>query len=268
MPARPSVKPYCWLAQYYDAFFSPMRTPIARARNHILGPILPRVQSACDLCCGTGDTALELARRGIRMFAVDQSPQMCRLTREKAADSGLPIRVLRADMRTFRLPEPVDLITCEFDALNHLSQRSNLALVARTVGRALHPGGYFFFDVNNALAFQTYWKGDFCLEIPGVVMVMRNTHRRQSNRANVEVECFIREGRLWRRHTERVEEVCWSPDEIRRALARAGLGDLHAWDAAPFFGRGTPVGPGCRTIYLARKQSDSEPASASGHTLE
>jgi len=40
--------------------------------------------------------------------------------------AGLPIRVLQADVRTFRLSEPVDLITCEFDALNHILRKSGL----------------------------------------------------------------------------------------------------------------------------------------------
>ena len=61
------------------------------------------VESACDLACGTGTTALLLARRGIRMFGVDLSPAMCRLARQKARHAGLPLVVLQADMRSFRL---------------------------------------------------------------------------------------------------------------------------------------------------------------------
>ncbi|MGH7867991.1 MAG: class I SAM-dependent methyltransferase, partial [Candidatus Dormibacteraceae bacterium] len=67
---------------------------------------------ACDLACGTGTTALELASRGIKVFAVDLSPIMCRITRQKAICARAKINVLLGDMRTFRLPEPVDLITC------------------------------------------------------------------------------------------------------------------------------------------------------------
>ena len=113
--------------------------------------ILPHVETACDLACGTGTTALILARKGINMYAVDLSPLMCRIAREKAGRARLPVRVLRADMRSFRLPESVDLVTCEYDALNHVPRRADLRMVAKAVERVLRPGGHFFFDVNTPL---------------------------------------------------------------------------------------------------------------------
>jgi len=57
-------------------------------------------------------------------------------------------------MRTFCLPEPVDLVTCEYNALNHLPQKADLARTVRAVARALRPGGYFYFDVNNGKHLQ------------------------------------------------------------------------------------------------------------------
>jgi SAM-dependent methyltransferase len=122
------------------------------------------VGSACDLACGTGTTALELAKRGIEVFAVDVSPIMCRVTREKAGRARIPLHLVQADMRFFRLPHPVDLITCEFDAINHIPQKADLGRVARAASRALSPGGYFFFDVNNRLAFEKIWPGTWWIE--------------------------------------------------------------------------------------------------------
>jgi SAM-dependent methyltransferase len=254
--ARTSInRPYNWLAQYYDRIFSSFRSPIDAARQHVLGRNLPRVASACDLACGTETTALALASEGIRTFAVDLSPIMCRLAREKARRARLPLRVLCADMRTFRLPEPVDLITCEYDALNHVPRKKNLALVAKAVARALKPEGYFFFDVNKRSGFERYWSSTSWVEQPGVVVVMRNGQDSQHDRAWSDIEWFIRKKNLWRRHHERVDEVCWSSDEIRRTLLKAGFGQLHEWDAALFF-KGNPlVRRGCRTVYLARKDS-------------
>ena len=189
------------------------------------------------------------------MFAVDLSPVMCRLAREKARRARLPLRVLCADMRRFQLPESVDLITCEYDALNHVPRKSDLRMVAKAVAKALRPGAYFFFDVNNRLGFERYWSTTFWTEKPGVVVVMRNSHDSRRDRAWSDVEWFIREGSLWRRRHERVGEVCWSPDEIRRTLREAGFDWLRAWDGAPFFKDNPLIRPGCRTVYLARKSS-------------
>ena len=253
MPRTSVIRPYRWLAQYYDEIFSSSRFPIDAARARVLGRILPQVETACDIACGTGTTALALARKGIKMYAVDLSPLMCRLVREKAGRAYLPVRVFGADMRHFRLPESVDLVTCEYDALNHVPRRADLRLVAKAVLRALRPGGHFFFDVNNSLGFERYWSGTSWIEKPGVVVVMRTGHNRQADRAWSDIEWFIRDGSCWRRRHERVEEVCWDPGEIRRVFQETGFDQLRAWDAAPFFKDNPVIRPGCRTVYLARK---------------
>ena len=254
--ARTSPHPtYKWLAHHYDEIFEPFRIPLDHARQTLLGPILPSVETACDLACGTATTALIMAGQGIRMFAVDLSPVMCRIARQKARAAGLPLRVIRADMRAFRLPRLVDLVTCEYDAINHIPHKTDLPLVAKSVARALRPGGHFFFDVNNLPAFQRYWSSTFWTERPGVALLMRGGVDAPRHRAWIDADIFSREGALWRRHHERVEEVCWNNAEIRGALRAAGFSRIRAWDSTPYFDSNSPVQPGCRTIYLARKSS-------------
>jgi SAM-dependent methyltransferase len=250
---RDGNRPYRWLAEHYDEIFTFHAPFFAAARKRVLGPTLPRVRSACDLACGTGTTAVLLAGRGIRMFGVDLSPVMCRLARARARRAGVPLRVFRADMRGFRLPEPVDLVLCEFDALNHVARKSDLARVATAVARALRPGGYFYFDVNNRLALEKIWPGTMWFEKPGLVVVMRGSFERARERGRCVLEWFIRDGRCWRRHRERVEQVCWTATEIRRTLRQAGFDQLRAWDATFFFRNDPRIRPGCRTFYLARK---------------
>lgn len=251
MKKTTTLPPYRWLAQYYDELFGSFRVA-AESREQILTRLLPHLKSACDLACGTGTTALKLAANGTKMFGVDLSPGMCRAAREKARQAGLPLRVIHADMRGFRLPEQVELVLCEFDALNHVERKKDLARVAKAVARALQPGGHFFFDVNNRRAFETYWRSTLWIEKPNVAVVMRNGSDPRHDRAWCDVDFFIRAGKLWRRHRERVEEVCWSEREIRSALRRAGFHKIRAWDAAPFFKDSITI-PGCRTFYLAQK---------------
>jgi SAM-dependent methyltransferase len=247
------MRPYRWLAEYYDRIFQ-VPDGFVRARSAILEPHWPEIRSACDLACGTGRTAIELAQRGLRTCGVDLSPGMCRLAREKAKRKGLSIPIIRADMRDFRIPEPVDLVTCEFDALNHIPDRDDLPAVAASVARALNPGGYFFFDVNNREAFLNTWGETWWNETPGAIMVMHGACEDGGMRAWADVEWFIREkGCLWRRHREHVTEVCWSEREIRRTLRAAGFDRIRAWDAYPFF-LNRFYNPGYRTFYLARKK--------------
>jgi hypothetical protein len=71
------IRPYRWLAQYYDELFSSLRAPIDAARERVLGPILPHVEIACDLACGTGTTALILARKDVRCGSIPADVPAC-----------------------------------------------------------------------------------------------------------------------------------------------------------------------------------------------
>ena len=248
------VQPYRWLAEHFDRVFAGSRRSIEAAHRVIVEPILPQVRVACDLACGTGATALDLAARGIRMYGVDLSPGMCRAARRKAQERKLALRVIQGDMRDFRLPEPVDLILSEYDAINHAPRRSDLRRVARAVARALNPGGWFFFDVNNLAGFDKYWRGTWWIEKHGIILAMRNGNNLKQHKAWCDCEWFVQEGRLWHRHTERVEEVCWTEHEIHHVLTAAGFAQVQVWDATPFFKGDGMITQGCRSFFLARKR--------------
>jgi SAM-dependent methyltransferase len=254
MPGAAANRPYALLAQYYDHFFTSHLFAYRRARARILRTILPHARSACDLACGTGSTAVEFARCGMRVFAVDLSRTMCALAREKARRAGTTLTLIRGDMRMFRLPEKVDLITCEYDAVNHVPRKSDLARVVRAAARALCPGGHFYFDVNNRRHLETNWPGTSYAEKRGVVMIMRGSYDQRRAKGCVDVDWFVRERGCWRRFEERVEEVWWTASEIRRALRAAGFRSIRAWDARLFSRRGPRLPAGCRTFYLAQKR--------------
>ena len=244
---------YTLLAEYYDVFFNFHVDWYRRARRELLGGILPRVRVACDLACGTGNTALELAARGIEMYGVDLSPTMCRLARAKIRRAGCQATIQQGDMRTFRLPQPVDLVTCEFDALNHVPRKQDLARVTRAVARALHPGGTFYFDLNNRLAFQKIWPGSGWFEEPDVVMAMKGGYDASRDKGWTEVEWFVRGKGGWQRRRERVEQVAWPRREVLETLRAAGFRRISAHDAVPFFPGHSRIRPHCRTFYVAQK---------------
>ncbi|MFQ5926362.1 MAG: class I SAM-dependent DNA methyltransferase [Terriglobia bacterium] len=256
MARAPSKPPYTLLARYYDRLIVEHPKLFQRARRRLLGKILPQVRSVCELACGTGTTALEFARRGLRVFAVDDSSAMCRLTQQKARRARLPVQVLRADMRSFRLPQPVDLVTCEFDAINHVPRKADLGRVARAVARALRPGGYFYFDVNTQRAFKEIWPRSWYIETPKFVLASHGGYDRRRRKGRSQFEWFLPEGKQWRRATETYQQVCWTHAEIRRALRRAGFDRVRAWDSHKVIPGPVWIRPGCRTFYLAQKSRD------------
>lgn len=97
--------------------------------------------NALDVCCGTGDLALEL-RRAIgpdgRVVGCDFSEPMLELARRKSGDEGLPVEFGWAD--ALDLPygdESFDAVTIGFGARN----LADLDRGLREMTRVLKPGG-------------------------------------------------------------------------------------------------------------------------------
>jgi SAM-dependent methyltransferase len=267
MARSDSKPPYSVFAKFYDQIAEPLRAPNLRARQRVLSPILKRLGlrapspespiSVCDLCCGTGTTALEFARRGMRVYAVDGSRNMLKVARANFAKSHARVRTIHADMRKFRLPEPVDLITCEFDAINHVQHKRDLIAVAKSVARALKPGGRFFFDANTRRAFEKLWVMNWVQEGDGFFMAGRGGYNPNRDKGWLEWTWFLPErSDRWRRFTEHYEEVAWTKQEIRAALNSAGLRVQGYWDLVRFAGGAPWAMPGCRYFWLAEKQKD------------
>jgi demethylmenaquinone methyltransferase/2-methoxy-6-polyprenyl-1,4-benzoquinol methylase len=98
--------------------------------------------SALDVCCGTGDLALELAKRvtpGGRVVGCDFSEPMLDLAREKAAQRGAEgVRFEWADALELPYdPERFDAVTVGFGVRN----LADLDRGLRELARVLKPGG-------------------------------------------------------------------------------------------------------------------------------
>src|SRR5436190_2498574 len=96
---------------------------------------------ALDVCCGTGDLALELRRRvgpDGRVVGCDFSEQMLELARQKSGEGGLPVEFGWAD--ALALPygdQSFDALTIGFGARNLADLDRGLSEMARV----LRPGG-------------------------------------------------------------------------------------------------------------------------------
>ena len=76
------------------------------------------VSTICELACGTGSLAIELARKGFVLHCSDLSPDMVRLATEKQIKAGVLIDFSVHDMSTFSSEQPFDVVICLYDSLN------------------------------------------------------------------------------------------------------------------------------------------------------
>jgi DNA-binding winged helix-turn-helix (wHTH) protein/ubiquinone/menaquinone biosynthesis C-methylase UbiE len=250
----PVNAPYGLLARYYDVLCG-YAAPINRhVRGRILRTVLPTVKSVCDVGCGSGETALELAGRGLEVHAVDSSPVFCDGVRARARRAKVKVLVYCDDMRNFRLPRPVDLVLAEFASLNNLADRRDLPRVFNAVARALPDRGWFCFDVNTPLSLRTQYPQTFWLEEKRFKLVQHGSLEADGRRARVDFEWLVPSGRLLRHVRETLWHVCWTDAEIRRALRVAGFDLIRSFDGLDVRPRTPGEKRGTDAYYLARKR--------------
>ena len=264
----PVNAPYALLARYYDvlcAYAAPMNR---HARKRILRTVLPEVHSVCDVGCGSGETALELARRGLEVHAVDSSPVFCEAVRASARRAKLRVVVHCDDMRDFSLPRPVDLVLAEFASLNNLADRRDLPRVFNAVARALGDRGWFCFDVNTPLSLRTQYPQTYWIEDKRFKLVQHGSVEADGRRARLDFEWLVPSGCMLRHVRETLWHVCWTDAEIRRALQVAGFDLVRSVDGLDVRPRTPGEKRGTDTYYLARKRNarQSTPATGSNRT--
>jgi SAM-dependent methyltransferase len=106
-------------------------------------------RSALELAAGPADHALGLAQRGLSVTALDLSARMCDRARERAAERGLPIEVVEADMRSFNLGRAFDLVITMLDSTTYLLTLDDMLDYLGCVARHLPPGGCFVMEMSH-----------------------------------------------------------------------------------------------------------------------
>jgi ubiquinone/menaquinone biosynthesis C-methylase UbiE len=107
-------------------------------------------QHALDLGCGTGEDALRMAHAGLRVRAIDASPQMVRIARDRGIDAEvLPIE------QCARLDGSFDAILSNFGALNCVEDLESLR---EPLTRLIRPGGYLLICIIGRFClWETAW---------------------------------------------------------------------------------------------------------------
>ena len=152
------------VAEHYERMLSPVYAWMAggveaalaagKAEVDTLDLALPGGALVVDLGAGFGMHAIQLARAGARVIAVDSSAQLLGELKRLAADA--PVSVVHDDLLSFRshLSEKAAAIFCMGDTLTHLPEHTNVDFLVQEVAEALAPGGQFvlsFRDYSEAL---------------------------------------------------------------------------------------------------------------------
>lgn len=131
------------LAAGYDTTFTatPLGTLLRCAVQQRLDAAFAPDHHVLELACGTGEDAVHLGERGVRVLATDASPVMVETARRKVERAGLTGRV---EVRHLPIEElargaagPFDGAFSDFGGLNCVA---DLSAVARSLAALLRPG--------------------------------------------------------------------------------------------------------------------------------
>ena len=132
-------------AYYYDSLMEPS------FYEEYLQFILDHVdfETVLELGCGTGITAINLAKLDKTVYATDLSKQMLEVAKENAMSANVDLMLAKADMTDFAINEPVDLVLCLCDSLNYVTNPKKVLRTFKNVHQALKRNGTFIFDVHS-----------------------------------------------------------------------------------------------------------------------
>jgi SAM-dependent methyltransferase len=143
------MDPYQVIAKYYDSAYAakqdlvdlPFYLDLAAKSG---GPVL-------EIACGTGRVLLPIARKGIEVHGVDNSPAMLAVLKDSLARESQEVRsrvnLHEGDMRSFRLAREYALVIIPFRPMQHMFSVEHQVAALKTASAHMDENGILAFDV-------------------------------------------------------------------------------------------------------------------------
>jgi ubiquinone/menaquinone biosynthesis C-methylase UbiE len=148
------------IAEWYDAYLREYPIYIDLVLPNVLALVGDvQGQSLCDLACGQGWIARELAQRGARVTGIDLAENLLAIARQSERQTPLDIDYVHGDAQV-----ALELANSSFDGcvcVMALMNLDDIPAVFQTVYRILKPGGWIVFAITQP-----------CFQTPGAQWIM------------------------------------------------------------------------------------------------
>ena len=234
-------------AELWDRIMPPEMTAIEVDHLHKTLAGSPGARLA-DIACGNGRHAIELARRGCRVTAVDLSTDFRALGQRRAAEAGVAIDWRHGDMRSLDLePGAFDGAYCMGNSFGYLDY-DNVRRFLEGVAAGLRPGGMLVIDHGTAAEsilpaiVPKRW-----FQVGDIYMLSECTPVPEQSRLDIEYTC-MRNGVVEKQMTT---SYVMTAAEIKRVFDQADfdvVGMHSGWAGEPY-----KLGPS-RMVLTARRR--------------
>ena len=137
---------------YFDGHYKniwkqmiPEKLTIAETEFLIQAANLKEAHCVLDLMCGYGRHALSLAKKGIKVMAVDNLPDYILEIENSASAENLPIETCLADVLNFKPQQAYDLVICLGNNLCFFAE-NDLSHLLSIIASSLDTGSKFIFN--------------------------------------------------------------------------------------------------------------------------
>jgi len=234
-----------------ERFFKSAR----RMLDELLERYPSRSQTHLDVACGTGLVTEFFASKGWQSVGVDASLAMLDVARSRAA------RLVAADFRALPLRATFARITCLYDSLNHLKNRTDLVAAFRAVRRVMSSESLFLFDMNHPDIYPEVWgmKEPFVATGEDYHLEIATAFRRRDAIGRALVTGWAAPaGRRRIAIHETHEQRAYSEREIVEALTDAALAPVEVLDFDPYNEADTLEGDGVKLFFVCRASKPND----------
>jgi len=183
--------------------------------------------SVLDLACGTGSISKYLCMKGYSVIGMDLSDEMLTVAASKLIEG---LTLVKGDMTEFSLPYKVDYCVCSLDAINHITDYSDVIKCFKCVYDSLNVGGVFVFDVNTIHKHKNILgNNSFVFDEENYFLAWEN-YFTEPDTVDIYLDFFVYNGSNYDRFSEHIKEKAYSIDSLRKGLKMYGFEIVGIYD--------------------------------------
>ena len=187
-----------------------------------------KIGSSFDVGCGTGSLVKILRSEGWDSHGCDISEPMVKAAREKNPSSRIEIQ----SATDFEASSKVNLITCTFDVLNHLENKTKVRTFFKRSFSKLQQGGILIFDSLAPDDINNNWNGYVEVDSWEDLFLIRRGKKISFGKGILTYDFFKKiEKNHWSKSTEVHTLIAPSRSWIEHTLLSLGFNKVRALDA-------------------------------------
>lgn len=231
---------YSFFAKYYDLLTENIDyNERASYFNLLIQKFKPSDEKGTllDLACGTGSLTEKFCEMGYDTIGADISEEMLNAAYEKKLEKNLPIQYICEDMRELELYNPVDIVICALDSLNHLETTEDIDKAFHSISLSVKKEGLFIFDMNTPYKHKNVLGNEtFVYEKEHLFCVWQNEFiGGKDNRTDIFLD-FFEENKFgtYDRFSEDFSEIAPEITKITDSLKKSGFEVMGLYDYDSF----------------------------------